>query len=111
MSSSCLKHINKLSQSYKWSKAISNNSLEQIKSHGLTLLMLNVCNICNKLDYLQMYVKLYKPTFIAITESWAHVNILDSELQLSGYLLFRKDRESKREVMYYYTSLTSSIAH
>jgi len=43
-----------------------------------------------------MYVKLYKPTFIAITESWEHVNILDSELQLSGYLLFRKDRESKR---------------
>lgn len=37
-------------------------------------------------------VEVYKPDVIGITESWANSEILDSELSITGYDLFRKDR-------------------
>ena len=36
------------------------------------------------------------PDIIGVTESWAHSDILDSELALEGYDLFRKDRPVDR---------------
>ena len=48
------------------------------------------------MDYLLLYTQQYKPTFIAITKSWTHNNVLDYELQLNGYKLSRKDRQTKK---------------
>ena len=37
-----------------------------------------------------------QPDIIGITESWAHSEVFDGELSLSGYDLFRKDRMLNR---------------
>ena len=49
------------------------------------------------MDYLLLYTQQYKLTFITVTESWTRGNVSDSELQLNGYKLFRKDRQTKKE--------------
>ncbi|MBA1446783.1 MAG: hypothetical protein FE835_18145 [Gammaproteobacteria bacterium] len=36
------------------------------------------------------------PHIIGITESWAHKDILDAELALTGYVMFRKDRQERK---------------
>ena len=35
------------------------------------------------------------PDIIGITESWAHKDMVDAELMLSGYVMFRKDRQER----------------
>jgi len=46
----------------------------------------------NKLDILRATVLDLDPDVIGITESWSHESILDSELAISGFQLFRCDR-------------------
>ena len=36
------------------------------------------------------------PHVIGITESWANEDIVDAELALTGYVMFRKDRRERR---------------
>ena len=36
------------------------------------------------------------PHVIGITESWANKDIVDAELALTGYVMFRKDRQERR---------------
>ena len=54
---------------------------------------LNARSIINKTDILQATVLDLLPDVIGITESWTHENILDSELNISGFRLFRCDRK------------------
>ena len=35
------------------------------------------------------------PIFLALTETWLNENILDAEIQINGYQLFRKDRDRR----------------
>jgi len=49
--------------------------------------------VTNKLDYLRAEVQVIDPDIIAISESWTKESVSDSELNLTGYTLFRKDRE------------------
>jgi len=48
----------------------------------------------NKIDLLQATVLDLLPDVIGITESWTHENVLDSELNISGFQLFRCDRKN-----------------
>ena len=44
-----------------------------------------------------------EPDIIDITESWAHKDMVDAELMLTGYVMFRKDRQERmggRVIMY-----------
>ena len=43
-----------------------------------------------------MYVKLIDQICIAITETWAKPELDDSELSLTGYTMFRKDRGNQK---------------
>ena len=36
-----------------------------------------------------------EPDTIGITESWAHKDMVDAELMLSDYVMFRKDRQER----------------
>ena len=49
-------------------------------------------SVINKRDELELYIIENKPSIIGVTESWANCDIEDSELNLEGYELFRKDR-------------------
>ena len=52
--------------------------------------------VIDKRTELEMYVVEESPDVIAITESWAKESISDNELQLEGYMMFRKDRICNR---------------
>jgi len=56
----------------------------------------SVVNI-DKRTELELYVDKEKPDIIGITESWAKESIQDSELELEGYVMFRKDRDTQGE--------------
>ena len=60
---------------------------------GVKCIYENARSVMNKLDYLRAEVQVIDPDIIAISESWTNESIGDSELNLTGYTLFRKDRE------------------
>ena len=56
------------------------------------MLYYNARSVLPKFDYLNLAVNLYHPHIICIVESWLSKDILDSELVISDYQLFRFDR-------------------
>ncbi|HLX54540.1 MAG TPA: hypothetical protein VKR58_11395, partial [Aquella sp.] len=82
----------------KFTKKLSKNykKTNQIKGSGTKLkcLYFNARSIINKREDLELYVLDESPDIIGITESWANDKIEDSELNLEGYTLLRKDRLS-----------------
>src|SRR6218665_3047097 len=50
----------------------------------------SIVNIDKRME-LELYVDKEQPDIIGITESWAKESIQDSELELEGYMVFRKD--------------------
>ena len=65
-------------------------------SNSLAVLTGNVRGICNKFNELQTAVHESRPDIIALTESWLNSCVLDAELSLEGYELFRTDRSHRR---------------
>ena len=57
---------------------------------------LNARSIINKKNESDIMVDEIKPHIIGITESWANNDIIDAELGLEGYVMFRKDRMGRR---------------
>ena len=47
-----------------------------------------------KLDELAVVVEACRPDIIGIAETWATAEVLDSELSLDGYVMFREDRKN-----------------
>ena len=45
---------------------------------------------------LELYVEEEEPDIIGLTESWAKVDMGDCELDIDGYVMFRRDRENQR---------------
>ena len=59
---------------------------------SLKCLLLNARSVINKFDVFEATVASIDPDIIGVTESWSNNSILDSELMLSGYEMFRCDR-------------------
>ncbi len=49
----------------------------------------------NKIDELITVVQTYKPHIVAITETWLHEQINDTEITINNYHIFLKDREGR----------------
>ena len=47
----------------------------------------------NKLLWLEAVVEAMSPDIIGITESWCNDRVLEAEMELVGYNLFREDRK------------------
>ena len=64
------------------------------------------------MDQLELWADDLKPDVIGVTETWADDGILDSELMLNGYDLFRRDRPVARNgggvLLYIRSSLNAS---
>lgn len=56
----------------------------------------NATSIINKRENLQSAAEEHEPDGIAVTESWCHQGVIDAELALQGYALFRCDRPDTR---------------
>ena len=78
-----------------WSSGKKKEHLHATKSE-LDCLYLNARSIIGKFDQLESWVASIEPDIIGITESWTNNSIRDSELQLAGYDLFRRDRPVDR---------------
>ena len=63
---------------------------------------LNARSIINKKNELNIMVDDIKPhkiIIIGITESWANNDIIDADLGLAGYVMFRKERMGRRGIV------------
>jgi len=63
-------------------------------THSLT--HLNARSLIGKFDLFTAWVLNYSPDVIGVTETWANTDILDSELALAGYDMFRQDEPVNR---------------
>ena len=60
----------------------------------MSALCLNARSILNKFDSFEALVYDVQPHIVGVTETWAHEGVLDAELQLKGYQMFRCDRNT-----------------
>ena len=52
----------------------------------------------NKMSELQVTIESLRPDVVGITETWTNPDIMDAELVLEGYVMFRRDRQNCRVV-------------
>ena len=76
-----------------------NSSNNKVKQNKLCCLLLNARSIrdIHKRNELELTVNEKKIDLIAITESWLEDTMIDSELNIAGYTIFRKDRKQVRD--------------
>ena len=72
------------------------HNLENCSETGYKFVCLNARSIVNKRNELNIMLEDTDPRIIGITESWANKDILDAELGLNDYTMFRKDRKGRR---------------
>ena len=67
------------------------------ETRGLKIVHQNIRSLPNKIDELRLIISELgsRIHLITLSESWAHQNITDAELEIPGYTLFRRDRGSK----------------
>src|SRR5882757_4100207 len=58
----------------------------------LVCFYVNARSLVYKMSELELYVYEEKPDIIGITESWTFEDLQNSELNIDGYVLLRKDR-------------------
>ena len=58
----------------------------------LRCMSLNARSICNKLNEFHDLVKMRKVDVVAVTETWLHQGILDTEILDSNYVILRRDK-------------------
>ena len=68
---------------------------------GLKVMIANVRDLKSGMKYeeLQLLVEESELDIVAITESWANFSVMDAELALDGFRMFRKDLERDVEQM------------
>ena len=64
---------------------------------GLKCVHQNIRNLLNKLDEIRYIINTLKSRIhlILFTETWLNSSVLDEEVSIPGYTIFRKDRGSK----------------
>jgi len=71
--------------------------IKQNKTYSeLVCLYLNARSLIGKFDLFTAWALNYSPDVIGVTETWATADILDSELALARYDMFRQDRPVNR---------------
>ena len=71
-------------------KLVKNYILSGISK--ISCFYVNARSLISKTSELELYINEEHPYIIGITESWAYGGINDSELNIDGYTMFRKDR-------------------
>src|SRR5882757_292135 len=73
---------------------ISDDNDKELSSNKdkLVCFYVNARNLVYKMSELELYVYEENPDIIGITESWAIEDLQNSELNIDGYVLLRKDR-------------------
>ena len=61
---------------------------------SMKVLYSNVRSIYNKIGELKVMASLYSPQIICITETWINSDILDAEIQIPNFTIYREDRKN-----------------
>ena len=86
------------SQDFQQEETIFIRELKNIASlQGLKCVHQNIRNLLNKLDEIRYIINTLKSRIhlILFTETWLNSSVLDEEVSIPGYTIFRKDRGSK----------------
>ena len=67
---------------------------KSVAKSNLSCFLINARSIVNKRDELELYIAQENIDILGITESWLNDSILDSEIDLEGYTLLRRDRNN-----------------
>ena len=88
------------------------------KLRGIAFGHLNICHLVNKVDLLEILLKDSDLDFLSLSETFLDDSVLDGELNIPGYGMFRSDRAGdgcKRSggglLMYYSTAYEVSEVH
>ena len=87
------KDTNTLHKMGEGDKNEGKKSIGHITVHKFKVLSVNARSIMNKFDELQCIAVEKNPDIRCMTETWAHEDITDAELNLKGNNLVRNDRE------------------
>ena len=63
-----------------------------INSNSMTIMYYNARSLIPKYDELCVTMEAHNPDMICIVETWLCPDVLDSEIALPGYQVYRKDR-------------------
>ncbi|CAH8671394.1 unnamed protein product [Schistosoma margrebowiei] len=80
--------------------------------HLLNICLINARSICNKKTDLALFVSIYQPSVIMISEAWTNSNISDQSISFDNYFLYRSDRLNGRGggcLIYAHSSLNSLL--
>ena len=67
------------------------------KSRGIKLIHQNICSLLRRIDELRLMISELKLGIhiLTLSETWLTEDILDAEIEIAGYRVLRKDRNSK----------------
>ena len=86
------------SQGFQQEETIFTRELKNVPSlRGLKCVHQNTRNLLNKLDEIRYIINTLQSGIhlISFTETWLNSSVLDEEVSIPGYTVFRKDRGSK----------------
>ena len=72
------------------------SDIHQTSKNILRCMSLNARSICNKLNEFHDLVIMKKVDVVAVTETWLHQGILDTDILDSNYIIFRRDRPQQQ---------------
>ena len=70
----------------------NNDKFKSFRNRGLRFLHINVNSLLSKIDELRDVVGHTKPAILEITETKLDSSVYDQEVNISGYSIFRSDR-------------------
>ncbi len=70
---------------------------DMVKYRGIKLVHQNICSLLRRLDELRLMCNVLKSSIhmITLSETWLTSEIPDIEIEIDGYRVFRKDRDSR----------------
>ena len=71
---------------------------------GLRICHLNVRSLVNKIDEMQVFCETHRPHVLSLNKTWLDSSISDSEIQLPGYSLVRRDKARRNGGVLIYVS-------
>lgn len=71
---------------------MSNCQVRSCKQSKLKCVCMNARSVVNKIKELKLLVEEENVDVVAITETWLNETITDEEMNISGFVLFRRDR-------------------
>ena len=73
---------------------MSDNRFNVFKRKGLHFVHINAGSMFHKLSELRYFASVHKPAGISITETWTNKSHTDASINIDGYNLVRRDRET-----------------